>query len=119
MASDRVTAAKTALCEGGQRAGPTTVGAVDEAGADVHYVTLTLGDHMPDHPLGHVEKAAQVDRSDRFVVVDAVLSERLANENPSIVDQRIDTPVTLESLLYHAPGRLRLGDVTLHGHEIR
>jgi hypothetical protein len=42
--------------------------------------------------VGHHEEARQVDAHDQLVIVDRVVRERLANEDPRIVHQRVDAP---------------------------
>ena len=52
------------------------------------------------------------------IVVARVFGERLADEDPGVVDQAVDPPEPVERLLHHALGPSRLGDVTLHGEEV-
>ena len=75
-------------------------------------------DHLPDRALGDVEETGQVHRGDRGEVVGRVLGERLADEDPGVVDQAVDPSEPVERLLHHALGGLGVGDVTLHREEV-
>jgi hypothetical protein len=65
-----------------------------------------------------VEEAAQVHRGHHLVVCARVVGERLADEDPGVVDQRVDPPEPVERLLDHVPSGLRLGDVTRNREEV-
>ncbi len=85
---------------------------VDEAGRDVDDVAAALRDHLCYRALGDVEETGQVHRGHHVVVGARVVGERLADEGPGVVDQRVDPREPVERLLDDAPSGLRLGEVT-------
>ena len=59
-------------------------------------------DHLRDRQLGDVEEPGQVHGGDRSVVLDGVIRERLADVDTGVVDQRVDPPEAIESLVDRA-----------------
>ena len=92
---------------------------VDEAGGDVDDVAAALADHLPDDALGHVEEPGQVYGSDRRIVVRRVFRERLADEDPGVVDQAVDPSESVDCLDHQALSSLGFSDVTAHREEVR
>jgi hypothetical protein len=88
---------------------------VDEACRDVDDVTAALDDHLANYALRHVEEAGEVHGGDRVEVLRRVVGEFLADEDPGVVDQRVDSPEPVERLLDHALGSVRVGDVAADG----
>jgi hypothetical protein len=92
---------------------------VDEAGGDVDDVTTgALREHVPNDGLGDVEEAGQVHGHDRLVVVERVVREWLADENPCRVDQGVDPTEPIDCLLHHPLSGPDFRDVTLHGEDV-
>jgi hypothetical protein len=64
---------------------------VGQTRSDVDYVTTSaLGQHLADGGLGYMEEPGQVHGCNREVVIQRVVGECLADENPRVVDQTID-----------------------------
>ena len=59
-------------------------------------MAASLGDHLPDRALGDVKEPGQVHGGDRGEVLQGVVGERLADEDPRVVDQSVDAPEPLE-----------------------
>ena len=68
-------------------------------------------DHLGDRQLGDVEEPCEVHRRDRRVVIERVLRERLADVDAGVVDQRVDPPEPVASLVDRALCRCLIGDV--------
>jgi hypothetical protein len=88
---------------------------VDEAGAHIDDMAAALADHLPDNALSDVEEPGEIHGGDRGIVVWRVVGERLADEDPGVIDQAVDPPEPIERPLHHALGGPGIGDVTLHG----
>jgi len=61
--------------------------------------------------LGDVKEPSQVDRRDRREIIERVLRERLADVDAGVVDQRVDPPEPIASLIDRSSRGLRIGDV--------
>ena len=85
---------------------------IDEARGDVDDVSAALLRHVTDDALREVEEATRVHGRHRCEVV-GVLQERFANEDPRVVDQRVDAAEAVERLLDDALSGLGLRDVAL------
>jgi hypothetical protein len=68
---------------------------IDEARGDVDDVSAALLRHLADDALRQVEEAIQVHGRHIGEVGVGVVQERLADEDPRIVDQRVDAPETV------------------------
>src|SRR5207244_13124590 len=91
---------------GAQRSQPMATGDVDD-------VSAALLRHVTDDALREVKEAIQVHGGHRGEVVVGVVQERFADEDPSVVDQRVDAAETVERLLDDALGGLDLRNVAL------
>jgi hypothetical protein len=96
-----------------------TVGVLNQAGTDIDDVPGALEEHRANRALGHVEEAGQIYAGDGGEVVGRVLVERLADEEPGIVYESVDSPETPGRLVHHALRSVDLGDVALDGEEAR
>ena len=76
-----------------------------------------LGDHLSNDGLSDVEEPGQVHGHHRRVVVRRVVDERLADEDPGVVDQGVDPSEVLERQLDDPLGGLGVGDVPRHGEQ--
>lgn len=83
------------------------------------FVAAALAKHLLDGELGDAEEPAQVAAGDRVVVLPRVLGERFGDEDAGVVDEGVDTSEPLDRGGGDALGRGRVGDVALHGHDLR
>lgn len=77
---------------------------------DLHDMDVLLSQHGCQGTLRHVEEASNVDVEDAVEVVQRVFGERLAKEDASGVDQRVDAAPVLERCRNHALGGCALAD---------
>src|SRR6516162_2564137 len=87
---------------------------VHQARRDLHDMTATLFLHFSNHELRHVEEASEIDAQNGSVVGIRVLSERLGDENASVVDKRIDAAKPPHCLCNDTLGRSPLANVTAY-----
>ena len=78
-----------------------------------------LREHLPDGPLRDVEEPRQVHRQHFGEVGLGVLGERLGDENPGVVDQRIDPAELPDRVPDHPVGDRRVGDVASDSEYVR
>ena len=81
-------------------------------------MAVALGEHLPNGALGDVEEAGQVHGSDREIVVECVVREWLADEDPCVVDQGVDPSEPMHRLLHDPLSGPDFRDVTSHGENV-
>jgi hypothetical protein len=91
---------------------------VDEGGGDVDDVPASVFEHVGDRELGDPKEANQVDPHYRIELVHGVVGERASNEDPSVVDQRVDPSEAVHTRVDDAICRRWVGDITSNGEEI-
>jgi hypothetical protein len=64
------------------------------------------------------KKPPEVHGGHRDKIIRRVVGERLADEDPGVVDQGVDPAEPVECLLDDALRCVRLGDVTRHGEDV-
>jgi hypothetical protein len=77
-------------------------------------VAAALGDHLRDRQLSEMEEAGEVHGRDRLVLIEGVFRERFADVDAGVVDQRVEPPEPVPSLVDRAPCGLRICDVADH-----
>ena len=74
--------------------------------------------HLRDHLLRHEKETGHIGVHYSIVVFLGVLSERLGNENPCVVNQQIDTAEMLDCRFRYVDGGFLLAAVTVDEDEI-
>ena len=92
---------------------------VHQAGGDVDDVAAAVFLHLGDGQLGDVEEAVEVHRQHVGVVFSGVRGERLGDEDPGVVDQRIDTAKTCDRFADNTLCGGGFADVAGHGEDVR
>jgi hypothetical protein len=106
------------LGERGQRRRHTLHGLTHERCGQIYDVPGALRQHLPDGPLCDEEEAGQVHPEHMDVVGFGVLRERLGDEHPCVVDQRIDPAESRDSLPDDPISERRVGNVARNGQHV-
>src|SRR5664279_5896437 len=107
---------QAALRERGQYRRHIAVRVVHEAGRHLHNVAaVALTQHLRDRQLRGGDKAGEVDPDQSLVVVGGVAGERLGDEDPGVVHERVDPAEVAHGGVDHVAGDDRIGDVTGYG----
>ena len=86
---------------------------------NVYHMPRTLLLHLRNHLLRHVEETGHIGIHHQIVVIYGVVSERLGNVNPGIVNQEINPAEMLKSCVYCLNRGFFLADVSTNEDEIR
>jgi hypothetical protein len=81
-------------------------------------VSRALLQHLHHGVLRDVEEASEIGRDLCPEVVDRIVREGLGDEDPGIVDERVDPPEPRHRLFDDALGRCRIADVAGYGSSI-
>jgi len=75
--------------------------------------------HLRDHFLRDVEEACEIDRDHRCEIGLGIVNEGLWDEDPGVVDQRVNSPKMIDGRADNTLGSLGSGDVTIDEEDIR
>ena len=118
IASDRVTASSPPLVRDASADGTPFTGWPTSVVVMFTTCPPPCVEHLPDGPLRDVEEPGQVHRDHAGEVGLGVLGERLGDEHPGVVDQRVDPAELLDRAPDHPVGDRRVGDVAGDGEDV-